>query len=591
MTPMRTVGRISGFLCSALLAAAALVASAQPVSPPSATAVPQPMAEEISSFAAVITVGVDGGIAVSERIEYVFPSPRHGIFRDIPTRYALDDGHTVDVPVSVLGVIGADGTPVPYVVSKNRVGIRVKIGDPDRTVSGLQTYVISYAASGALRYFSDHDELYWNVTGDAWTVPIRRVSATVRLPQEVPADGPRAKCFTGPTGSTAEDCVAGVQGRTAQFASNAAPLTVVAGWAPGIVAKVEAKEVASLDALAWLPLVMPFSLAVFLFVLWRRHGRDSAGRGTLVVQYDPPPGLTPTEAGVIMDERADMKDVTATIVDLAVRGHLKIREVDASGIIFSGTDYEIDRLKPPVDAAPLKAFEHLVLGALFGQSPVTARLSDIKREYAFSKHLPGIKDAIYDGMVRDGHFPANPERVRGRYIAGGVALMAIALMLVAMASALGSLLLTAFLASVGACGLVLLVFGPFMPRRTAKGVAAHEHTAGFREYLDKAERYRIQWQEKENVFERFLPYAMAFGVAQKWAKTFEGMQLAKPEWYEGRSLSGGTFNSAALYGAIAGMNSSLASAMQSTPSKTSSGSGFSGGSSGGGFGGGGGGSW
>ncbi|HTM68392.1 MAG TPA: hypothetical protein VL426_03775, partial [Candidatus Binatia bacterium] len=145
--------------------------------------------------------------------------------------------------------------------------------------------------------------------------------------------------------------------------------------------------------------------------------------------------------------------------------------------------------------------------------------------------------------------------------------------------------------AVALSGVAILLFAPLMPRKTPKGVEAYEHAWGFREYIDKAEKYRIEWQEKEGIFEKFLPYAMVFGVAEHWTRAFAGMNLPPPTWYEGRAWSGGTFNSAVLFGSLTAMNGAMSSAMTSRPQSSSSGSGFGGGSSGGGFGGGGGGSW
>lgn len=565
-------------------------ALAQPVPVP-------PTSEEISSFAVTIDVRKEGDILVSERIDYFFPSERHGIYRDIPTRYEFEDGKQVDVPVTVLGVRMADGSAVPYQVTKNRVGIRLKIGDPNRTISGAQTYLISYGARGALRYFDDHDELYWNVTGEEWTVPIRRVSATIRLPQEVPA-GPdiKVRCFTGPHGSTASDCVAGVQGTTAEFATNVAPFTVAVAWPPGIVAKVVAKGPGMLEnAGRFLPLLIPLLVALFMYVKWQSEGRDPEGKGTLVVEYDPPPGLTPAEVGVVVDEHAQLKDVSAIIVDLAVRGYLKIREIEKKGLILKDTDYEFERMKEYQNDPVLKPFETHLLDALFGGSGKVARVSDITRNHTFYDDLPKIQTKLYERLVADGYFPKDPSKVRAAYSGVGLAIVIGLLFLGGPGMMFSGDLFGNFALAVALSGGVILGFSWFMPKKTAKGVAAYEHAFGFREYLDKAERYRIQWQEKEHVFERFLPYAMVFGVAEKWSKTFAGMHTQPPTWYEGRAFSGGTFNPALFYGALSSMNSSMSSAMTSRPQQSSSGSGFSsgggGGRSGGGFGGGGGGSW
>ncbi len=543
--------------------------------------------EEVSSFAADILVREDGTVGITERIGYYFPSPRHGIYRDIPTRYVAD-GETFDIPLKVVSVTDGNGRPWQYQVIKNDVGIRIKIGDPDREITGAQTYAIEYDAVGALRYFADHDELYWNVTGNAWQVPIRRITAAVRLPNAVDAAAVTMKCYTGEAGSTAQDCLTNLQGRNAHFAADS-PLTVVVGWPPGIVAKLLPPK-----PNPWLPLwpyVLPLAAFFALVVLWWKNGRDPEGRGTLVVQYDPPEGMRPAEVGTLIDEDAGLKDVSATIVDLAVRGYLKIRETEKKGLILKSKDYEFELLREWREDKELRDYERKVLMVLFDLSGKLCRVSDLKENHDFYKGLPGIKKSIYVELVRQGHFPVSPELTRNTFIGVGLLIVAVAVfgspVLTGMSESTPHLMIALIIV-----GAFVMLFSGFMAKRTANGVAASEHAMGFREYLEKAEKYRIQWQEKENVFEKFLPYAMAFGVADKWSKAFEGMNVAPPKWYEGSAFSHGAFNTMAFNSMLGSMNSAMTTAMRSAPQQSSGGSGFGGGgSSGGGGGGGGGGSW
>lgn len=572
--------------------------------PASAQPVPDdPSVEQIQSFASDIDVREDGTIAVTERIDYFFAAPRHGIYRDIPVRYDVD-GKTVIVPVQVLGVSDAEGNGIGYQVIKERNFTRVKIGDPNVTITGAQTYVISYSAAGAIRYGLENpdthkmqDQLYWNVTGFEWQVPIRRVSATVRLPAAAAEEDIATKCYTGPYGSTAEDCVKGARGSVASFGANDT-LTAVVGFPEGIVAKLLPKAPGILELAApFLPLLLPVAVVGLLTLLWWTRGRDPAGKGTLVVEYDPPQGLTPAEVGVILDEDAGLKDVSAIIVDLAVRGYLKIREIEKQGLLLKSTDYEFERLKDFTNDATLKPFEERLLVALFGGAGKIARVSDIKEGHTFYDDLPKIKRKLYDRLTSDGYFPTDPAKVRAAYAAVGIVVIVIMFMFVGPGFMFSGTVAGNTGLGIFFSGVAVLLFAPLMPRKTPKGVEALEHALGFREYLDKAEKYRMKWQETENVFEKFLPYAMVFGVVDKWTKAFEGMNVPPPTWYEGRSAFGatGSFNPVMFYGALAAMNSSMSTAMTSRPQQSSSGSGFSsgggGGFSGGGFGGGGGGSW
>jgi uncharacterized membrane protein len=330
-----------------------------------------------------------------------------------------------------------------------------------------------------------------------------------------------------------------------------------------------------------------------MHALWSAFGRDPKGRGTLVVQYDTPKGMTPAEVGVLFDERADMRDISASIVDLAVRGYLVIQETEKKVLLFKTKDYQLQLVKRDYgkDAA-LKPFEKRLLDGLFGGYGDAVLVSQIKAKQTFGVvDLPDISKKLYQGVVADGYFLSNPATVKAAWMGGGaVALAVFWLTLKAVLEPSGTQLLMLFVS--GALSAVILAaYAMQMSVKTPKGVEAYEHAVGFREYLERAETYRLQWQEKEGIFETFLPYAMAFGVAQKWAKAFEGMQLRQPDWYRGHAWQNGVFNAALFNGVINDMNGAVMSAMRSAPSQSSSGSGFSGGHSGGGFGGGGGGSW
>jgi uncharacterized membrane protein len=543
--------------------------------------------EYIDSFDSAITVNQDGTIDVVETIEYYFPSPKHGIYRDIPVKYENDEGERYEIPVTVKSVGNGSGGSWRYSLERGEAGLRVKIGDPNATITGLQTYVISYTLSGALRYFDDHDELYWNATGTEWQVPVRGATAEVSLPGAIPSESIEVKCYTGPKGSTASDCSAVAGTRAATFSAEDF-LTVVVGWAPGLVAKLEPEYEKPVSAfgLLW-PFTLTAALGIFLFRRWWHKGRDPKGRGTLVVQYDPPENALPAEVGVLIDQRADTRDLTATIIDLAVRGFIKIREIEIQGLILKGKDHELERLKDPEDPqSGLKAYEKKIMSTLFALG-TRVTIGRLKSTYAFSAYMKKITGAMYDEAVLRGWYDRSPEAVRNAYIGIGTTIMVLTWFLGSFAALMGPMAPFA----IGACGALLVIFGFVMARRTEAGVLAYEHAVGFKEYLSRAEQYRLQWQEEENIFERFLPYAMVFGVVDKWCKAFEGLTINQPNWYEGSAFHAGVFNAAVFSSAFNSLGSAINSAVTSHPSQSSSGSGFGGGSSGGGGGGGGGGSW
>lgn len=538
--------------------------------------------ERIESFAMDITVRADGMIDVAETIEYVFPDggeERHGIYRDIPTRLHDDTGKLYEMPLGVRSVTDGAGSDWPVSVTRITAGKRLKIGDKDETVTGTQTYAISYEVGGALRYFPDNDELYWNATGNDWTVPIVRSSATVHLPESVPTDSVTFTCYTGTTGSTAKNCVMNRQGRNVSFAAQG-PLTVVVSWAPGIVAKLLPHEVPTSFRgiqLPWLPPTIPVLVFVLLFAMWVAYGRDPSGRGTIVVQYEEPDEMRPAEIGTLMDGHAGNKEISATIVDLAVRGYLEITETPVLGGLL-GKQYRFNRTTPPHDAPPVFAYEQRLLETLFHGGRTAVTVAEIGKMPRISEKIEEVKKAMYAEVMGRELFTKDPNKVRGFGIALAIT--------VALCGVVGGQMLAreyseALFASVAlssvATGVLIAAFGWAMPRRTPAGVVAREHAIGFREYLSKAEKYRLQWQEKEGVFEKFLPYAIIYGVVGKWAKAFEGTNVPPPVWFHGASI--GTFDAGSFASSIGSLTSNMSS------------SGASGGSSGGGGGGGGGGSW
>jgi uncharacterized membrane protein YgcG len=600
------------------LAVAGLFASALPA-----------RAEEdwaVRAFDAAITVNADGTVRVVENIAVDFgATASHGIFRDIPTRYAYDSDHDRLTPISDVSVTnGVTGDPIPFASSRRGADLELKIGDPDVEVIGAVRYRIEYTAEGALNPFDDHDELYWNVTGNRWDVTIEAARATIDLP----APGiEQFACYEGPTGSR-DSCNTSANETSATFtALRQLPpgegLTAVLAIRKGVIAVAPPRLVAAekertaADYLAPDPLPVAIATGLAVVVLlglaraWWLIGRDRwygdnyylsetppAGEQrkplfaheTIVVQYTPPEvgdderRLRPAEVGLLVDERADTLDVSATIVDLAVRKFLLIKEVPKGGLIgiFQSQDYELERLDKPEDE--LRPYERRLLFALFEKGTLV-QLSSLKT--TFHDDLAAVKESLYTGAVKQKFFPANPETVRNRY-------RAFALAAIVAGVAAGWLLGRAFGGAAIAIpivlgGAVLFFLSRAMPRRTAFGWEVYRRCLGFRLYMVTAETDRQKFAEAENIFHEYLPYAIVFGCVKKWAEAFEQLGL-KPEaaYYVGVH----PFAPVAFAESVRGFSTSISGVMASTPGG-SGGSGFSvgGGFSGGGVGGGGGGRW
>ena len=277
--------------------------------------------------------------------------------------------------------------------------------------------------TNGLKFFEDHDELYWNVTGDEWDVPLGNASAQIFLPTGV--TGVRATAFTGSYGARAQnaDVVASDNSvnvtmlRPLGFHEG---LTVVVGWDKGFVKQPGTGDLINQFLESNWPIFFPVPVFLVMFWLWYTRGRGPRV-GPIAVQYAPPEGLTPAEAGTLVDDSAAMRDITATIVDLAVRGYLVIEEKEKDQMLglIKSKEYVFHLKKMPAEWTALKPHEIILLGGLFenGARP-DVELSSLQNE--FYKNLPGIKDGIFDALMKRGYFQHRPDYVRSGFVGAGI---------------------------------------------------------------------------------------------------------------------------------------------------------------------------
>ena len=551
----------------------------------------------IERFDSQIQIRADGSLGIVESIDVDFGTlQKHGIFRYVPVRYRFDEKNDRVYDLHVRSVVDGTGRGWKYETNDDGGNVVVKIGDPDRTISGRQSYRITYDVAGVLNGFPDHDELYWNVNGADWPVPTRAITARVTLPG---GEVTQVACFQGPTGSTqqcpAQKAGAGMNASATRLLASGEQLTVVVGFPKGIVPEpVKKIEARPREIWEWWDTTPPALIAALvvgllglgaLYWRWWTAGRDPGRDKAIVPEYEPPGKLRPAEVGLLMDESADPLDLTATIVHLAVRGYLRIEEVPAHGL-FGKKDWKLVQLREP--DGTLAPFEERLFDGLFPPKTSEVKLADLKGK--FHSTLAEAEGDLYRQSVRNGWFPVDPNKVRGVWAGIGV------LILIAGGAA------TFFLGSTfgyGITGLAVILVGiavlaaaRAMAKRSAKGRELLWHIHGFRRYMETAEKDRQQFAERENIFAEYLPYAIVFGLVSKWAAAFSGLSIEKATqgWYVGSS----GFNSMSIPAFASGLSefsSGLSTTMASTPGGSGS-SGFGGGGfSGGGGGGGGGGSW
>jgi hypothetical protein len=602
--------------------------------------------ERILSFDAEITVQADGALVVREviRVRAEGQAIRRGIYRDFPTLYHDRRGARVRVPFEVLDT-RRDGVPEPRRQERLANGVRTYLGRADVLLApGVYAYTIAYRTARQLGFFPEHDELYWNVTGNDWAFPIDRVMATVTLPPGVPRDSVRLEAYTGPAGARGRDWTAGLDDRGRPTFATTAPLgtreglTIVVAWPKGHVAppSIGARVRAFADD-NWTAIAGAGGLALLLLYYlwaWVRVGRDPAG-GVVIPRFVPPGGLSPAAVRYVWRMGFDDRTLAAAFLSLAVKGWLTI-----AGDPKEPGGIRLVR-RPETQPEPVSAAEGATAKALFaGGDTVTLRP-------ASHTQVGRARRVLRDQLARE--YGALYFRTNRWWIIPGVALSILTVLAAAAGEGIASggagvalLFMTAWLTGwafatamlwanrrwvpaviftafglMGAGGLFIagppaavlllavlaganVLFYHLLKAPTRTGRRLLDEIEGLRMYLTVAERDRLNAlhppEETPATFERFLPYAFALDVDHAWAERFAGVLGTTdghagyaPAWYAGRPLGGA--GGAPLSTSLAGLGPAVAAAASPPGSRSGRSGGGGGGSSGGGGGGGGGGGW
>ena len=547
--------------------------------------------ERILSFHSDIVVMQDGWIEVTEtiRVRAEGNRIRRGIYRDFPTEYFDKLGNRYEVDMKPLAVLRNDRSE-SFHSQGYRNGVRTYFGSSDRFIEhGIHTYAFRYRASRMLGFFEAHDELYWNVTGFDWAFPIDKASASVQLDFDVAASDISVTAFTGPYGSTEQDYRSFIDAdAVAHFTANSplgalGGLTIVTMWPKGYVA-----EPTRLQRTGWLlkdNLNLLIVLAGFAGLLayyipvWNRYGKDPE-EGVLVTRYEPPEGFSPASLRYIRQMYYDNEVMTAAVVNLAVKGYLRINDLGSKHTLF--------KLEPGPEAPALAAGEKELYEALF---------EDGKRVV-----LEQDNHALLGG-ARSAHRESLKQDYKKHYFQTNVLLnvpaILIALGTTVLAFVIGGRPSFTVIGAIVIMFLTLAFFAIIMKRPTLRGRRVLDQMLGFKDYLEIAEKDEMNLrnppEKTPQLFEAYLPFALALGVEQDWAEKFAGVLDAirgpqgrgyQPEWYSG------DWDSSNFSRSVSSVSSDLGSAISSsvTPPGSSSGGG-GGGFSGGGGGGGGGGGW
>jgi len=550
----------------------------------------------ISNFQENVTVNNDGSALVKETISLVFVGEWHGIHRTIPIEYPGPDGTNYQLFVDIKSITDENGAKLKYDSSTSGAARDLKIYIPD-AVDATRTVDIAYRVRNATRFFDQYDEFFWNVTGNDWPVPIDRATASVHLPDSA-SGSLRAQAFTGVYGSTERDATAKVEGSNAEFATNN-PLPMRGGMTIDVyIPKGILKEPGGLTKLFWFigsnPVVfLPLVTLAVMFILWWYAGRDPDPGMSVAPMYEPPTGISPAEAGTLLDDRIHPRDITSTIVDLAVRGFIKIEETDDKGLLFHHKDYIFHLLQKRQDWSGLAPHERVMMENIFTGDVPDTRLSSLKNR--FYTAVPMVRTDIMSALKQKGMYTLDPESANA-YSFGAAFCILIPFAIFQyfgwadFFSSVPMLILSILISA-----LIWWLFARVMTAKTVKGARTHVAVLGFQEFMNRVDADRLKVMPP-STFEKFLPYAMALGVEHHWAQAFAGIIKDPPSWYAAPAGYGyGTgFNPILFSSSMHGMATDMHQVFVSAPRSSSTGSGFGGGGgggggfSGGGFGGGGG---
>ena len=558
--------------------------------------------DRILKYHSDITVQSDGDLLVKEAITIYngdYGNIERGIFRDFPTVYKTNSGFWEERGFSVTNVY-RDNKEEPYHREKLNNGVRLMIGDKDVYLpNGVFTYEIEYETTRQIIFATDRDEVYWNVNGNGWIFTADTVSCTIHFPEKARIKDYR--CYTGILGSTDADCKGSQLSaneisfvNTRRFDSYEG-MTVSVGIEKGVIAAPSsfADFMSFLKGNYIIPLILVLTVffVSYYFYVWYRKGRDPR-KGVIYPRFSPPAGIDPAEAGYILNQRYNSQLFAAALIDSAVKKNLNI-EVSREGLLFKSNVYTFT--KPA--GANGSDNSGIDLDRLYGERAVKGKYNSTLRSCYMALH----EDLKSKFLIRRGK--KNREEAmftlnRGYVIFATVIVIASIVAALKFLTERPSFKIGIFCAI---CLLIILithlVFKNIMSAYTKKGREIVDHLLGFKMYLAQAEQHiynQLAPPEKTlDLFEKYLPYAVALNVENEWAAKFDSIieqAMASgynPSYYSFSSHSAAHFNvNDFSHGISSGLASTLSSA-STPPSSSSSG----GGSSGGGGGGGGGGGW
>ena len=545
----------------------------------------------IQSYNVAVEVNEDASLDIDEDILVHFTEPRHGIYRFIPYKYPLQSlpaatekanrqmefGGYAHIIIENIKVEGWN-----YEITTEGDNKVIKIGSANNLVDGDQTYSIHYRVLNAINFFTDHSELYYNLIGNQWNTTIESVHFDINLYKALD-ELPFYFVATGPAGSKENNTVTKwtdnkvFSGSSTQLLNNNEGVTIGIRFPKGYLTEQNYR----MKGVWWLAL--PVIAFVLFFWVWKRWGKDE--RITIQTEYYPPDNISPSLSGYLIDDKLNRRDLTALVPYWGAGGYLMVKETENKLLfgLIKNSEYEFIKLKDlPTDA---KLFEKTLFNGIF-ESGDKVKLSDLKD--VLYKSMNKAKSELESEVDKDDYYVRGSRGTGALFIIVGIISLAFGIMQLLNEENMNNWFGIAFIAN----GIIVFVFGLFMGKKTKKGTFLYQKLAGFKEFIKLVEKDRLQefLKQDEHYFDKVLPYAIVFNMADTWKDKLKGLEIPPPTWYVGNY---NTFSTVAFMNSLDHSMSAMTNTFYSSPSGSgSSGGSFGGGgSSGGGFGGGGGGSW
>ncbi|MBN9351702.1 MAG: DUF2207 domain-containing protein [Chitinophagaceae bacterium] len=547
----------------------------------------------IKNFQTSVEVKKNAELKITEVIQVHFLEPRHGIIRKIPFRYKLtgsQDSLSVTKPDWVYN--GYRYTKIKNVsvtgfrsrVNHDANYVSVKIGSENKMVTGDQTYQISYVIDGAINFFPDHSELYLNLTGNQWNVNIQAAEFSIHFYAPLP-DTSKWFVATGSFGSTTNNTASNWKDNQTLSGKLIVPLVPFEGITAG-VSMPEGflqKPDYSKQGMGWL--LFPLAILIVMYLVWKKYGEDFPV--TVTTQYYPPENISPSVAGYLIDGHLDKRDLTALVPYWGAGGYLKVKESLSKQFfgLVKNKEYEFIKLKDLPESA--FAFEKTMFNGLFDNRN-SVMLKDLKD--SFYKTMNVAKKDL-EAEIKFEHYYTTSSRT----LATLIPVLGLFILIPSLIQLFSNYPLDFFKwLSFALSSVPIIVFGLLMSKKTVKGTELYEKLLGFKEFIKTVEKDRLQLFLKDdpNYFDKVLPFAIVFDVADTWKDKLKGLDIPPPAWYDGY-YAGSNFNTMNFMNSLDNSMNAMSSTFYSAPSSSgSSGGSFGGGGfSGGGFGGGGGSSW